>query len=109
MALSLLRLAVYELCILKEIEPAIAINEAVEIAKLYSTQEDANYINGVLGAVVREGRITMGLYLGMRHSNYSTSAALYNSNTGETISIVSFCRYRKEGSAFGNQTRFFSM
>ena len=54
MALSLLRLAVYELCILKEIEPAIAINEAVEIAKLYSTQEDANYINGVLGAVVRE-------------------------------------------------------
>ncbi len=53
-ALSLLRLAVYELCILKEIEPAIAINEAVEIAKLYSTQEDANYINGVLGAVVRE-------------------------------------------------------
>ena len=52
--LSLLRLAVYELCILKEIDPAIAINEAVEIAKTYSTQEDANYINGVLGAVVRE-------------------------------------------------------
>lgn len=52
--LSLLRLAIYELCILKEIDPAIAINEAVEIAKTYSTQEDANYINGVLGAVVRE-------------------------------------------------------
>ena len=53
-ALSLLRLAVYELCVLKEIDPAIVINEAVEIAKTYSTQDDASYINGVLGAVVRE-------------------------------------------------------
>ena len=52
-ALSLLRLAVYEICILKEVEPAIAINEAIEIAKTYSTKEDANYINGVLGSVVR--------------------------------------------------------
>lgn len=54
-ALSLLRLAVYEMCVLKEVDPAIAINEAIEIAKLYSTQEDANYINGVLGSVVRAG------------------------------------------------------
>ncbi len=53
-ALSLMRLAVYELCVLGEIDPAIVINEAVEIAKTYSTQEDAGYINGVLGAVVRE-------------------------------------------------------
>lgn len=52
-SLSLLRLAVYELCFLKEVDPAIAINEAIEIAKIYSTQEDANYINGVLGSVVR--------------------------------------------------------
>lgn len=52
-SLSLLRLAVYELCILNEIEPAIIINEALEIAKVYSTKEDVNYINGVLGGVVR--------------------------------------------------------
>ena len=52
-SLSLLRLAVYELCVLKEVEAPIIINEALEIAKEYSTQEDANYINGVLGAVVR--------------------------------------------------------
>lgn len=53
-ALSLLRLAVYEICIIKEVEPAIAINEAIEIAKIYSTQEDATYINGVLGSIVRD-------------------------------------------------------
>jgi N utilization substance protein B len=29
----------------------VSINEAVEIAKKYSTQEDAAYINGVLGSV----------------------------------------------------------
>lgn len=53
-SLCLLRLAVYELCAVSDLDPAIVINEAVEIAKTYSTQDDASYINGVLGAVVKE-------------------------------------------------------
>lgn len=53
-SLCLLRLAVYEIYIRKEVDAAVAINEAIEIAKEYSTQEDASYINGVLGAVVRD-------------------------------------------------------
>lgn len=53
-SLCLLRLAVYEIYIRREVDAAVAINEAIEIAKEYSTQEDASYINGVLGAVVRD-------------------------------------------------------
>ncbi len=49
--LSLLRLAVFEMMYLEEIPVKVSINEAVEIAKKYSTQDDASYINGVLGSV----------------------------------------------------------
>ncbi|MBR6693702.1 MAG: transcription antitermination factor NusB [Clostridia bacterium] len=50
-ALSLLRLAIYEMLYVDSVPVKVSINEAVEIAKKYSTQEDAAYINGVLGSV----------------------------------------------------------
>jgi N utilization substance protein B len=31
----------------------VAINEAVELAKKYATQEDASFVNGLLGSVAR--------------------------------------------------------
>lgn len=49
--LSLLRLAVFEMMYVDDIPIKVSINEAVEIAKKYSTQDDAAYINGVLGSV----------------------------------------------------------
>lgn len=57
-ALSLLRLAVFEMLYLDEVPLKVSINEAVEIAKKYSTQDDAAYINGVLGSIasnIKEG------------------------------------------------------
>ena len=55
---SVLRLAVYELLEqTKFTAPAIIINEAIEIAKRFSGEEAALYINGVLDAVRR----TLGL------------------------------------------------
>lgn len=52
--LAILRLAVYEILFEDAIEPPIAINEAVELAKTYASQEDAAFINGVLGGFVRK-------------------------------------------------------
>ncbi len=49
--LSLLRLAVFEILFMEEVPVKVSINEAVEIAKKYSTQDDAAYINGVLGSI----------------------------------------------------------
>lgn len=46
--LSILRCATYEILYLDDIDPATSINEAVEIAKSYSTPDSPKFINGVL-------------------------------------------------------------
>lgn len=52
-ALTVLRLAVYEMTCYDDTPVSVAINEAVELAKLYGGAEDAAFVNGVLGAVAR--------------------------------------------------------
>ena len=54
MALSIMRLAVYEMLFLPDIPVSVSINEAVELAKKYGGEEDSTFINGVLGGVSRE-------------------------------------------------------
>lgn len=51
--LSTLRIAIYEIIYRKDIPVEVSINEAIEIAKKYSTEESSKYINGVLGSFVR--------------------------------------------------------
>ncbi|MFR2030570.1 MAG: transcription antitermination factor NusB [Collinsella sp.] len=52
---NLLRIAVYEMRFLtdEEVSDAIVINEAVEIAKAYGTDQSASFVNGVLGKIAR--------------------------------------------------------
>lgn len=51
--LSLLRLATYELNY-TDVPRKVAVNEAVEIAKVYSTDKSPKFINGILGSVIKE-------------------------------------------------------
>lgn len=53
MDLSILRVAVYEMLVKKDLAPAISINEAVEIAKKYGTNDSSKFINGILGTIYR--------------------------------------------------------
>lgn len=53
-ALSILRLAIYEIKFFDEIPNSVSINEAVELAKKYATKEDASFINGILSTIVKE-------------------------------------------------------
>ena len=53
-SLAILEMAFYEILYMDEIDPPVTINEAVELAKKYATPEDASFINGVLGSLVRE-------------------------------------------------------
>ena len=55
-SLTVLRLAIGEMLYFRDIPVAATINEAVELAKKYSMQEDAAYINGVLGAFAKANR-----------------------------------------------------
>lgn len=52
----LLRMAICELLTFEDIPPKVTLNEAIEIAKIYSTPKSGQFINGVLDAVVSELR-----------------------------------------------------
>ncbi|MEG2175052.1 MAG: transcription antitermination factor NusB [Oscillospiraceae bacterium] len=51
--LAVLRMAICELDDFPDIPLRVTINEALELAKRYGTEEDASYINGVLGSYVK--------------------------------------------------------
>ena len=57
---NILRIAVAELLYEKTLVPAIVMNEAIEIAKRYSGEESAVFVNGVLDAVGRRLGKTSG-------------------------------------------------
>jgi N utilization substance protein B len=50
--LSIIRLAVYEMKYEEDIPAKVAINEAVELAKVYGRDDSASFINGVLAKLV---------------------------------------------------------
>lgn len=45
---NVLRVAIYEIQFCKDIPPVVSINEAIEIAKKYSTEDSGRFVNGVL-------------------------------------------------------------
>ena len=51
---AVLRLGVYELLWRDEVPDAVAIDEAVELAKALSTDESPRFVNGVLARVLRD-------------------------------------------------------
>ncbi|MBQ3330752.1 MAG: transcription antitermination factor NusB [Ruminococcus sp.] len=53
-SLALLRVAVYEMLYMDDIPVSVSINEAVELSKKYTSEEDTAFINGVLGAVAKD-------------------------------------------------------
>ena len=54
---NILRMAVFEIFYAQEmLEPKIAINEAIEIAKIFGSQESPSFVNGILDQVVRNER-----------------------------------------------------
>lgn len=54
--LSVLRIAVAELIGWPETPVAVVLNEAVELAKEFSTEESGRFVNGVLSTVAQEVR-----------------------------------------------------
>ncbi len=48
---NILRLAIYEMLHREDIPPIVSINEAVDIAKRFSTEESGKFVNGILDKV----------------------------------------------------------
>ena len=52
-SLSIMRVACNEIMFMPDIPVGVSIDEAVELAKKFASEEDAAYINGVLGTVAK--------------------------------------------------------
>ena len=48
-----MRVAIYEMLYLEDIPVSVSINEAVELAKKYTVEDDTAFVNGVLGSVAK--------------------------------------------------------
>ena len=51
---NLLRLAIYEMLEVDEVAVAVSIDESVELAKAYGTDESSRFVNGLLGKVASD-------------------------------------------------------
>lgn len=50
---TILKLAVYEIKYVDDVPEKVAINEAVNLAKEYGSEDDPKFVNGILGAIVK--------------------------------------------------------
>ncbi|MBR2968004.1 MAG: transcription antitermination factor NusB [Clostridia bacterium] len=51
--IAILLVAIYEIFYVIDIPYKVSANEAVELAKAYSTEKSASYINGILSSVIK--------------------------------------------------------
>lgn len=51
--LAILRICTYEMLFEEDIPEKVSINEGIELAKKYSEDKSANFINGVLGNMIK--------------------------------------------------------
>lgn len=51
---QILRLAAYEMNHRRDVPAKVAVNEAIELAKHFGTDESGKFVNGVLGRLIRE-------------------------------------------------------
>ncbi len=50
---NLLRMAIYEMCYMDDVDVAVSINEVVELAKMFGTDDSSRFVNGILGRISR--------------------------------------------------------
>lgn len=54
---NILRLAIFELQMLKDTPPKVAVNEAVELAKEFGSDGSRRFVNGALGALLAKPQL----------------------------------------------------
>src|SRR5947209_446492 len=53
---NILRVAIYEMIFTEDVPPVVSINEAIEIAKRFGTEDSGRFVNGILDRVKGEVR-----------------------------------------------------
>ncbi|EYE89698.1 transcription antitermination protein NusB [Fervidicella metallireducens AeB] len=52
--LAIMRLAIYEMLYREDVPNVVAVNEAIELAKKFGGDNSPNFVNGILGNVIKE-------------------------------------------------------
>ena len=81
---NILRLALYEMIEEDDITVAVAIDEAVELAKAFGTDESPRFINGVLGSVAADVNAGVDVYEKARQVLHSAAKARTDAALDET-------------------------
>ncbi|WP_371370786.1 transcription antitermination factor NusB [Sporomusa aerivorans] len=56
---NIARMAIFEMKYSQErLQPGVAINEAVELAKTFGTEDSSRFINGILGSIVKNKELS---------------------------------------------------
>ena len=55
---NILRLAIFEIMMDAETPPKVAINEAVELGKVFGAESSPKFVNGVLGSIIDRAKLT---------------------------------------------------
>ncbi len=50
---NIMRVALYEILFAPDVPQAVAVNEAIEIAKVYGANDSPRFINGILGNIIK--------------------------------------------------------
>ncbi len=56
---NILRIAIYEISHVNSVPPVVAIDEAIELAKKYSTADSGRFVNGVLAAYIKKKKLSV--------------------------------------------------
>ncbi len=101
----ILRLGVYE--ILKgDIDAPVAINEAIEIAKILGAENTGKFVNGVLDAISKGGfDLTKGVESAKNSSLGASCGDLANFECSQTPSLVSHSKFAKNSTTSTANTR----
>lgn len=87
--LALLRLALCEILYRDDIPVSVSINEAVELAKKFSSENSARFINGVLGGFIRSRQIVQELQMAKEGDTASDNEAMADRPTEQQWAIGS--------------------
>jgi len=94
---NILRMAIYEIAYVDSVPPIVAVDEAVELAKKYSTAESGKFVNGVLASYLRE------INFGSHQSCHSEQGEESDSEDEEVGSKDSGRRGSGEGDSSGDR------
>lgn len=81
---NILRLALYEMVEEDDITVAVAIDEAVELAKAFGTDESPRFINGVLGSIAADVNAGVDVYEKARQVLHAATKSQADEATDET-------------------------